>query len=138
MTRKFLAIPLLLCLGTGAALADGGRVRIPRDDCRRMVEHHPVPGIDYRPGTDVRGKPVAPADLPGSGLRLEAADEVEFDISFNPLHGGSQGRFGTTELFVGTVRFDLKTGAATFNGVPLSDPQQAELARKCSEALRRP
>ncbi|MPY75266.1 MAG: hypothetical protein GEU87_13490 [Alphaproteobacteria bacterium] len=136
MIRKSLAILLLLAIGAGDALADGGRMRIPRDDCRRMVEHRPDPGIDYKPGTDVRGKAVPPADLPGGGLRLEPADEVEFDISFNPLQGGQAGRFGATELFVGTVRFNLKSGEATFNGVPLSDPQQAELSRKCSAILR--
>jgi hypothetical protein len=141
MIRKFLAIALFLTLGAagGQAVAesDGARIRIPRQDCLRMVEHRPDPGVEYKPGRDVRGKPVPPADLPGSSLRLEPADEVEFEISFNPLLGGPAGRFGSTELYVGTVRFDLKTGEATFNGVPLSDPEQAELSRKCSEALRR-
>jgi hypothetical protein len=141
MIRIILTVALLLPSGAAAAQADaageGGRMRIPREDCRRMVAHRPDPGIDYKPGVDVRGKPVPPADLPGSGLRLEPADEVEFEISFNPLQGGSAGRFGSTELFVGTVRFDLKTGQATFNGVPLSGPEQAELSRKCSEVLRR-
>lgn len=136
MTRKFLAIVLFLVTGAGPALADGGRMRLSRADCQRMVAHWPDPGVDYKPGRDVRGRPVPPADLPGSGLRLEPADQVEFEISFNPLQGGSAGRFGTTELFVGTVQFDLGTGGATFNGVPLNDPQQAELSRKCSEALK--
>lgn len=136
MLRNFLALVLLVTTSAEAAQADGGRIRLSREDCRRLVEHRPDPGIDHRPGVDVRGKPVPPADLPGSGLRLEPADEIEFEISFNPLEGGSAGRFGSTELFVGTVRFDLKTGAAAFNGVPLSDPEQAELSRKCSEALR--
>jgi hypothetical protein len=135
MFRGFLAF-LLLAAGAEAALADGGRLRIPREDCRRLVEHRPDPGAAYRPGQDVRGKPVAPADLPG-GLRLEPAEEVEFDISFNPLRGRSGNRFSGTELYVGTIRFNLQTGEATFNGAPLTDPEQAELARKCQEALRR-
>jgi hypothetical protein len=134
MIRGFLAI--LLLLAAGAALADGGRLRIPREDCRRLVEHRPDPGAAYRPGKDVRGKPVAPADLPG-GLRLEAAEEVEFDISFNPLRGRSGDRFSGTELYVGTIRFNLQTGEATFNGAPLTDPEQAELTRKCQDVLRR-
>jgi hypothetical protein len=135
MFRGFLAI-LLLAVGAHAALADGGRLRIPRDDCRLLVEHRPDPGAAYRPGRDVRGKPVAPADVPG-GLRLEPAEEVEFDISFNPLRGRSGSRFGDTELYVGTIRFNLQTGEATFNGAPLTDPEQAELARKCQDVLRR-
>jgi hypothetical protein len=134
MIRGFLAI--LLLIAAGAALADGGRLRIPREDCRRLVEHRPDPGAAYQPGKDVRGKPVAPADVPG-GLRLEPAEEVEFDISFNPLRGRSGDRFSGTELYVGTIRFNLQTGEATFNGAPLTDPEQAELARKCQDVLRR-
>ncbi|MBP2299536.1 hypothetical protein [Azospirillum picis] len=35
--------------------------------CRAMVAHRPAPDVQYRPGVDVHGRPVAPADLPGSG-----------------------------------------------------------------------
>jgi hypothetical protein len=139
MTRQFLAIlttGALLAGSVAEALADGGRMRVKRDDCRRLVQHRPDPDVAYKPGVDVRGKPVKPADLPG-GLNLEPADDVEFEISFNPLRGGTGGRFGSTELYVGRVKVDLKSGAVTFNDIPLTDPEQAELAAKCREILRR-
>lgn len=34
--------------------------------CRRLTRHVPAPDVEYRPGVDVHGRPVAPADLPGS------------------------------------------------------------------------
>jgi hypothetical protein len=129
----------LFALGTTAPVwADNGRLRIPRADCLALVPHQPAPDVAYRPGVDVRGRPVAPADLPGSTLQVEVPDQVEFEVSFSPLRGAAGGRFGDTELYVGTVRYNLKTGEATLNGVPLSDPQKAEIAARCREVLGRP
>ncbi|CAO3413842.1 hypothetical protein [Azospirillum endophyticum] len=34
--------------------------------CRRLTRHVPAADVEYRPGVDVKGRPVAPADLPGS------------------------------------------------------------------------
>lgn len=34
--------------------------------CQRLTRHVPAADVEYRPGQDVRGRPVAPADLPGS------------------------------------------------------------------------
>ena len=129
---------LLLVLSVAApAWADDARLRIPRADCLALVPHQPDPDVAYKPGVDVRGRPVAPADLPGSRLRVDLPDQVEFDVSFSPLRGAAGNRFGDTELYVGTVRYNLKTGEATLNGVPLSDPQKAEIAARCREVLRR-
>ena len=140
MIREFLGILIaaaLLAADAAPAQADGGRVQVSRDDCRRLVEHHPDPDVAYTPGVDVHGRPVAPADLPG-GLNIRPADVVEFDISFNPLHGKTGERFGSTEVYVGKISVNLTTGAVTFNDVPLTDPEQAELARKCRDMLRGP
>jgi hypothetical protein len=140
MAGKFLSI----LAGAAAAVviavpasADNGRLRIPRADCLRLVPHDPDPDVAYKPGVDVRGKPVAPADLPDSGLQIELPDQVEFDISFSPFRGTTASRFGDTDLYVGTVRYNLKTGEATLNGAPLTVPQKAEIAARCREVLRR-
>lgn len=34
--------------------------------CRRLTRHVPAADVEYRPGVDVHGRAVAPADLPGS------------------------------------------------------------------------
>jgi len=136
----FLILPVMAGMAAmiaGPGAAEEGRMRIPRADCQKLVRYTPDPGVAYKPGVDVRGKPVAPADLPGSGLRVQLPDQVEFDVSFYPLGSSAGGRFDNSELYVGTVRYDLKTGEATFNGVPLTDPQKDEIARRCRQELRR-
>ena len=40
-------------------------------------------------------------------------------------------------MAVGKVRFDMKTGALTFNGQPLTGPDQAVLAQACRDMLKR-
>ena len=38
-------------------------------------------------------------------------------------------------LNAGTVRFDIKTGAMTFNGQPLTNASEAELAAQCQAMM---
>jgi hypothetical protein len=138
MIRKFLWAPVLSALGLTlvAETAVAERVRIPREDCQSLVRHVPDPGVAYQPGVDVHGKPVAPADLPGSTMQAIVPKTVEFDVSFYPLARARGGRFDQSELYVGTVRYDLNTGEVLFNGVPLTDPEKDEMARRCRAALR--
>ncbi len=138
MIRKFLWAPVLsvLCLTLVAETAVAERVRVSRKDCQSLVRYVPDPGVAYRPGVDVNGKPVAPADLPGSSIRSVLPETVEFDVSFYPLARGRGGRFDQSEMYVGTVRYDLNTGEVLFNGVPLTDPEKDEMAQRCRAALR--
>jgi hypothetical protein len=34
--------------------------------CQRLTRHVPAADVEYRPGVDVNGRPVVPADLPGT------------------------------------------------------------------------
>ena len=139
MKRSFLVglAAAILTVSYGIAAAQDTRVRISRADCQNLVQYRPDPGVAYRPGVDVRGKPVAPADLPGSTAPIALPRNVEFYVSFNPLKGETGRRFDKSELVVGTVGYDLETGDVTFNGQPLTDPEKNEIARRCRHALRR-
>ncbi len=73
---------LLLALSAGPAPAqtqpllpgpiqltpDAGRERpvVDLSLCQRLTRHVPAPDVEYKPGVDVHGRPVVPADLPGS------------------------------------------------------------------------
>ena len=46
-------------------------------------------------------------------------------------------KYGGLNMAVGKVRFDILTGALTLNGQPLTDPDQAMLARVCQEKLKK-
>ena len=46
-------------------------------------------------------------------------------------------KYGGLNMAVDKVRFDILTGALTLNGQPLTDPDQAMLARVCQEKLKK-
>ncbi len=111
-------------------------VTITKADCARLVAHVPGPDVAYRPGVDVYGREVAPANL-GGAPRIETPETILIDIEID-----LQARFGTPEnevLFdpdaeVGEVAY--RDGRFTFNGQPLLDEAQAELAARCQEIVR--
>ena len=53
---------------------------VTKKDCRRIVSHRPGGDVAYQPGVDVRGRPVAPADL-GGRPRLDLPESYSFDIT---------------------------------------------------------
>ena len=63
-------------------------VVISGQDCQRLVRHVPAPDVAYKPGVDVHGKPVAPADLPGSAGGYQLPDHIEFNYTINPVNYG--------------------------------------------------
>ena len=118
---------------TGAAIT---RVAITRADCARLVAHVPAPDVAYRPGVDVYGREVAPADL-GGAPRIELPETILIDIEID-----LQARFGIPadstqydpDAEVGEVAY--RDGRFTFNGQPLQDEAQTELAARCQEIDR--
>ena len=56
------------------------RARITEKDCRRVVRHQARADVTYKPGVDVRGKPVAPADMAG-GFTIPLPDVFEFNVT---------------------------------------------------------
>lgn len=150
------AIPLVLMIGTGPALADpvtvtGAPVYVTKADCMALVRHHPAPGTAYEPGVDVHGRYVAPADLPGSAGTVTLPERIEFDLRLNPMayvpaagpvtnapapsgQGQPPGRFNNTSLPLGHVAVDLGTGRATLDGRPLDGDQEKVVSDACRKA----
>ncbi len=111
-------------------------LQISERDCRRaIVAHKPRGDVAYRPGIDVRGKPVVPADLP-SGYALVTPTVIEFDLAFNPLGntGLDPNDFANSQVSVGRIRFDILKNELTLNGRPLQNPVLAEIEKQCRAA----
>lgn len=111
-------------------------ITITRVDCEKLVTRHEAAAdVAYKPGVDVHGRKVVPADVGGS-VRIEPPTKFAIPIDIN-----LQERFGiplNPKLFeadaeVGTVTWD--NGKAWFNGQPLVTDGAAELARVCKELL---
>ena len=63
-----------------ASEAAPAKVRITKQDCELMLRHQPSADVAYKPGVDVRGKKVAPADLSG-GFQMVLPDVFEFNVT---------------------------------------------------------
>ncbi|MEX0694654.1 MAG: hypothetical protein WD075_09440 [Rhodospirillales bacterium] len=77
------------CLVTGVlgapAIAQNSKseplmVRISKPDCQRVVRHQASADVAYKPGVDVRGNAVAPAEASG-GFTIPLPDVFEFNIT---------------------------------------------------------
>jgi hypothetical protein len=104
--------------------------------CNALIKHTPSADVAYQPGVDMNGKKVAPADVPGSPqvqlpnkidipLTVNLAKTLNLDTTKYPYNTLGSG----TEAWLGTL--SVEGDKVTFNGKPLSDEQQDNLAVLC-------
>ena len=134
MRTTLATIVTALSLATAVGVAAGPEtVVVLSEDCRRLVRHVPSADVTFTPGVDVYGRSVTPAELNGSS-QLELPTTFTFVLEFQPLE--DEERLDQTTLALGAVMVDEK-GEVFFNGRPVSNDEEAELARLCAEALSR-
>jgi len=111
------------------------QIQVTAADCRRLVQYVPSGDVNYRPGVDVYGRSVAPADLsPAPPLGPPERMTLNIDADLR--------RFGvpaTSPLFqpfvgVGTISFD-SSGNVLFNGQPLGGTEQSAIAEICRQRM---
>lgn len=128
MTIKTLALTTALTLSitasvTGAALAkdatDGKSeaLAVEKMICQQLYVHTPSADVAYKPGVDVEGKPVAPADLPAASPAMGAPDYIEVPMTVSlaerldqPVPEGVK-----LEGVIGNLRL-YKDGRISYNG----------------------
>ncbi|MBP2312397.1 hypothetical protein [Azospirillum soli] len=114
----------------GAALA-----QIDLSVCQYLPRHRPAPDVEYTPGVDVKGRAVAPADLPGSAGAAAPIERFDIPVTLNFARRmgfavPSGGLPGNAE--VGTLT--LKGNRLFFNGQPVGGPSEAQLYALCRTA----
>jgi len=137
MLRKFIiSASLGFILVATAASAEVVRIETSQENCARIQKHVARNDVTYKPGVDVNGKPVAPADLQDQPKFLK--DEIVIDLALplkdlydvaNPPNRKIQ----NAEVLVGTVRYELLSGKFYFNDQPLADTALYAIAEKCQE-----
>lgn len=91
MTRPVALIAALLVAGALPAWGEELRITITKTDCARLMRHQPSADVAFKPGEGVRGRKVAPADLPGSGSGIAILpDMLEIPITINPINYGER------------------------------------------------
>lgn len=115
-------------------------IAIARSDCELAVRYVAPAGVDYQPGVDVNGRPVAPADL-DDDQRLQLPESIPVIITddlrkrFRVPHHSP---LFDAAAVVGIVELRLSDRRLTFNGVELSDPEANALAAMCRDAMKSP
>lgn len=137
MVKRALCGAALLA-GVGSAMAQNPQGDVDPRLCQALgVNHRPAPDVEYVPGVDVRGRAVAPADLPGSyGATRQPLDRFEIPITldFARRMGFSAGRSAAAAKVPGATevgRLVIDGGRVTFNGQAVGDSSQAALAAAC-------
>jgi hypothetical protein len=122
-----------------AAASDAAKaptITVTRAACKELVSHVPDDDVTYKPGVDVRGNKVAPADLNGGSNILNALPkEIEFPVTidFFEYAGIAVPNGVSGEQNIGKVSY--RNGRVYFNDQPLGDDaNNAELIEACRKA----
>lgn len=103
--------------------------------CRSLTAHRPAPDVEYTPGVDVKGRSVAPADLPGSAGTAPAVERFDLPVTIDFLRrSGVRMPSRTAARVPGNGEIGVLTLYANrlyFNGQPLGGPTEAELYAYC-------
>jgi hypothetical protein len=129
-------------LRPSADISNSAAVEIDADACRYVTQHVPSPDTEYVGGVDADGKPVAPADLAPT-TQLKFPSTVAIPVTSNlarmlgrlpPASGTAPGAGYRADVLVGMV--SLVEGRLYFNGQPIGDDPDIELAALCRNAAR--
>ena len=92
--------------------------------CRLATAHRPAPDVAYRPGVDVNGKAVVPADLNGgNAVRTPRRVTIPLQIPISELLAVRPPFLDQVEVDAGLVLVDVETGYLTYDGQRLDQPQ---------------
>ena len=130
-------IPFIVLLEVPLSVnAENLKIHATKNTCRALIAHEPDDSVAFRPGVDVRGKPVVSANLPQEKSILDAlSTSYEFSIRLNPLVGDSGNRFSETSLDLGKIRFDRETGAGSYNGTLIQGLGRRLIVQECDNIL---
>jgi hypothetical protein len=109
-------------------------VVIDKKACRYLIKHYMQPDVQYQPGVDARGKKVVPADLASGAGQIKLPDTITINLTSElkdwlPNQNYPNNRLSTSEIPLGTIT--VEGDKVTYNGQPLTDPAQEQLAVLC-------
>ncbi len=125
--RSAILLAALLAFPGGAAAQP-----IDLSACRFLTAHRPAAGVEYTPGVDVTGKPVAPADLPGSAGASPPLERFDLPVTLDFARSmGFPVPQGAAAPGVEIGYLTWYAGRLYFNGQPIGGPSEAELYAYC-------
>jgi hypothetical protein len=137
--RKTLILSYVLALLLYAAPATAQKASVTDAECRQLVEYVASQDVNYKPGVDVRGRPVAPADL-SSGPQIQAPQNFTFDLNVDLKQFGIPAGSPIFQPSVGIGKITVENGGrrVLYNGQPLGNSEQSALAKLCKQRQSQP
>ena len=136
--KTLLAATAFTLMAVNAHALSAQTITVAPSACQVLTAHTPAEDVAYRPGVDVDGNAVVPADLNSSGQLHLGADhefwlpiELPLENVLNIAAGDALNAVRNSNIGVGTVT--VKNGQAYFNGEPLSDAQSHAIAAECQK-----
>jgi len=112
------------------------KIIVTRSACQALVRHAPDEDVAYKPGVDVRGNPVTPADLNGgSNILKSLPKEIEFPVTldFFEYSGIAVPDGMSGEQSIGKITY--RNGRVYFNNEPIGNEAASDdLIKACREA----
>jgi hypothetical protein len=115
------------------------KVSVSKQDCRWLVRHRPSADVAYKPGVDVRGRPVKPADLE-SNQQVDLPPVIAIPLHVplgNVLKKGSSTAVDSSEVGAGLVTVDRRSGEVKYEGKTLAPAEAKRMTAACRKLLRR-
>lgn len=118
----------------GAAFAQDDGTMPP--ECRFVVRHVAEQGAAYTPGVDVRGKPVAPADINAAPFALPDVIQVPISVDLIERIRNAPEQFQGVEGEADYGVLEIhKDGRILYDGQDWSDPVRAACGHKAEDAI---
>ena len=124
----------LVALPIQLSFAVDAEIKVTKKDCQRVEKHLARNDVAYKPGVDVHGKPVVPADLDDNRLQLPETIIIDLSLPLQDLYEGAKGedeKLANAEVQVGKLEYNLSSGKLKFNGQALGDPALNAIAIEC-------
>ncbi|MDA0230842.1 MAG: hypothetical protein O3B21_11730 [Proteobacteria bacterium] len=135
MKHLFSAVVFALLAGNTLSLG-AQQITVTPSACQTLTAHTPHDDVAYRPGLDVSGNAVAPADLNAPGqLDFDADHEFRLPIELPLENVLAIAATDTLNIIrdsnIGVGLVTVKNGQAYFNDEPLSGAQSHAIAVEC-------
>jgi hypothetical protein len=112
-------------------------VAVTDADCAKIVTYTTPPDVAYKPGVDVYGRKVAPADLPSSGPQIGTGPTtIDITADLHKYGVSSNSPLLLPGAHIGQITVDDLGRRVLFNGQPLGDSEEHAIADACRQRHR--
>ena len=115
------------------AFAEDVELEVSEKNCSRITKYVAEQDVTFKPGVDVHGKAVVPADLNGQQVKIPDTIFINLALPFKDLLNNYNPKLKNAEVYVGLIAYNISSGKMLYNGQELSDPALNAIALECQK-----